>query len=246
MFRIRSRGKPIYVVCMSSRSGSTYFTDLVRQTGALGFPNEYGNVQAWAAKIGVRSTDMDRKYVRALLNERAGENGVFGTKFTPTAYEKFVKYVVPTHHIFLTRQDIARQAISLYRGEATGQLIRLTDEARAKAIARGVDPSTDWITSEAPSKEIPFDREAILKCRRRIEATNKAWEDIFQRHRIEPLRITYERLCEDHRAVLHQVADYLGVPLNSVPEASNTRIMRDDLTEEWIRRLEEADAPGVS
>jgi len=241
-FRRKLKPQTAFFQCANSRSGSTYLAALLRSTGQLGLPNEYANgksVRVWAEKLGVSSTEIDRKYVAALLRERVTENGVFGIKATPPGYLQLEKYMVFTHHIYLLREDTLRQAISLYRAEATGQFSQMEKEAYDRM--RENNPGTNYPTiSDQPAPtEIPFDREAILKCLKRIQVSNQQWEEIFKERGIEPLRLTYDQLCAAPGETVQQVADYLQVPLSEgTAPKSGTVVMRDELTEEWVRRLQ--------
>jgi len=251
MFGFRPR-RTVYVICTSSRSGGTYFCDLLKQTEMLGIPNEYVHAQAgqfWAPRLGLKSTVIDRRFVKALVRQRATPNGVFGVKVTPGVYDDFARHVAPKLHIFFTRSDIVRQAISLYRAETSNQFHRLTEQAQQKVAQQGVDlsaPSVQrWASTNKPTQDIPFDPAEIKKCQATIERINHLWEEKFRQANIDPLRVTYEQLCEDPVRVINTVAEHLDVSLPEFTPQPSLRIMRDELTEQWVQQMAELEGTSA-
>ena len=122
--------------------------------------------------------------------------------------------------IYLFRNNVVAQAISLYRAEKTGY----------------------WHTVEGqePKKHPVFDFDAINSRVKRLEQQNLAWKNWFQKVDINPMVINYEELSTDPARSTEEVLEFLEVELPSYKrlEAPNQRLA-DETTVSWLEQFAE-------
>lgn len=120
--------------------------------------------------------------------------------------------------IYLYRNDVIAQAISLYRAEMTGH----------------------WHTVEGQKPKQPpvFDFDAINLRLEMLEQHNLAWKNWFQNVGIKPLAINYEALSADPVGSTKRTLDFLGLELPHYKqlEAANQRLA-DETTVAWIEQF---------
>jgi trehalose 2-sulfotransferase len=120
--------------------------------------------------------------------------------------------------IYLYRNDVIAQAISLYRAEQTGY----------------------WHTVEGQKPKQPpkFDFDEINSRREMLEQHNLAWKNWFQKVDVKPLALSYEALSADPVESTKSVLDFLGLELPHYRklEAVNQRLA-DETTEAWLEEF---------
>jgi trehalose 2-sulfotransferase len=223
-----------YTIAMLPRTGSTALCSLLSQTQRLGFPDEYlnprGPVQHWMKQLS--TSDFD-DYLAAIRRERATANGVFGMK---TTFDDFSPHVdaLKRHGLFgdspfiyLTRDDIPAQAVSEFIAEESGVWHR--------------DGSGNVYQSVATKDvaDVEFDEQRISNIAGRFIQMQERWEEFFSRHRIEPLRISYEDLHSDADSVVRAIAGHVEVDWTgslSLDHAA-TSVLRDSRSTEWSERI---------
>jgi LPS sulfotransferase NodH len=213
-----------YLVCSIPRSGSTLLCDLLMSTGVAGHPIEYFHPTRMAGLEREWEVDSIEAYVRRLLVERTGANGVFGAKvhwgqYNPAFGDRDPRELFPALRlVYIHRGDRLRQAISWVRALQS-------EEWRA----RGGAPAEERAT---------FDTEEIRRKLTRIENDEAGWRALFERHGIAPLEVTYEQLVELREETAAAVADHLRLEL---PDGfrfglPNVERQADGLSEEWVER----------
>jgi LPS sulfotransferase NodH len=98
-------------------------------------------------------------------------------------------------YVWLRRQDKVRQAVSY-----------------AKAIHTGVWWKLDGRTVE-DKKSLSYADSDIETALCQIETWEREWESYFDKHRISPHLVWYERLVADYELTIINVLRYLGVPI---------------------------------
>ena len=220
----------IYLICTTSRSGSTYLCELLRSTRRLGNPREFYNTRKHEESTRLWSAKDDLDYLRHLLKNTSTENGVCGVKLSTTAFMKFREGLGPIadalhiRYLFLRRRDRPRQAISLYR--ATQSRI------------------WEWRRDEPmPAGKVHFDEKGIIEASEAIQRANQYWVDWFTEAQVSPLELWYEDIMNNAQNVVRSVCRWVGVDDQHLPPLStNTRIMRDHITERWVQRIQSLEA----
>ena len=228
--------KKSYIICTSERTGSSTLCNLLIDTGLAGHPEEHFN--ALLHKL-AQSGNIDYPaFIKGFISQSATPNGVFGTKIHWFFYEEFEKTlrrmtayrhlkglvlineVMPDpHFIYLTRRNIVRQAISLWKSRKTGLWHALDSEP---------------IKYENPA----YDYREIRRYVKKIKSQNREWNQFFKANRITPLTIDYEDLLKDYTNACWKVLRYIGidVPESFAMSRPKLRKLADDFTEQCYQR----------
>jgi LPS sulfotransferase NodH len=242
-----------YMIVFTLRSGSNLLCDFLRANG-LGQPSEYfqhplgvANA-AYYQELGVAPDDFKTFLTRLLTEKR--QNGIFGVKLT-WDHKNVLVDALRRHFgrsdgllalsprqrwIYLRRRDRIGQAISLWRALKSGA----------------------W-TSSAPrggeAGEVGYDFFRLLGLLQAILTEEYLWEEFFQTHGIEPVRVFYEDLLRAPAAAVLRVAravqEAAGVELirceADVRLGTNLAVQRDRRSAELAARMhDDLDHLGVT
>jgi trehalose 2-sulfotransferase len=220
--------KARYAIACTARTGSTALCDGLDRFGlrAHEYFNSPGFILEARQTYGIRTTGQFGR----LLAERFSPGGRFCTKISfPYLAWLFLLNEYPGSlknwkFVFLTRQDIVRQAVSGYIADFTGSWKQETPPARQ--ISEG-----DYNFSD------------IYEIMRAYCHENSCWELFFTLFGIEPLRITYEMLDTQFDTTLESVAAFLGLPLPvsepNAAERTSRRRQTTYLNHLWAQRVRE-------
>jgi LPS sulfotransferase NodH len=196
------------VICGMPRSGTGLLAGLLASTKLIGYPREY--FHPGKQPPGARD-DYGAFVARTIA--RHSRRGVFGAKFIDDQLDQFVSALrslpgngilddrellertLPSpKYVWLRRRDVVAEAVSLWKAHETG----------VWAVSR----RSPWkATRIAPD----FDLEQIEKCHLEIVRGNDAREAWFAENGIEPLRVVYEELDENHAEVTRRVLAFVGI-----------------------------------
>lgn len=205
-----------YVICCQARSGSTYLCHLLRSTRRLGLPNELFQ----DPKL-VRRLQGDPAAFDALIDRASTRNGIYGLKLFPAHFEwaarlRWAERLPNLHFVYLEREDLLGQALSLSRAVQTRQF-KASDSRAAGAS---------------------YDPRLIADCIGRLSYGAARWKGYFARNGISPLNLTYEALVRDPQRVVDALADFLDMAPPAIdPAEVRTTMQRDEVTDEWRARF---------
>ena len=201
----------VYMLATLPRTGSTWFSHLLWQTGCLGAPLEYLNyMPAGPYGFANRSPTQQQWLWRSVLRRRTSPNGVFGVKCFPDELQnlqetnpELLSEVLgtvlsgkhPPRVILLRRRDRVAQAISAARAQLSGVYRQEQEE-------QGGEP------------RVEYSQAVVEQAERLIEVNEAAWQEMFRDLRIEPLELWYEDARATPDEAVRQVADHLGVDLD--------------------------------
>jgi trehalose 2-sulfotransferase len=226
--------KPLYVICMTARSGSTMLTSILERTRVLGRPDEYINPRGPFQSHYETTGQCDlRTYFHRLWKWYSGPGGIFGIK---TPYQDlwpfvrchlFHEWLRGANCVYLTRENVYEQAVSLVI-------------ARQSQVWHRIDGGPTLRTNGSPQFDLPSLRIALS----RIVRERALWESLFALHGITPLRLTYEELVQDGRGSpknVRRVIRFLGydIPEDYPVPGPATCKLGGEVNEEWAIRLRE-------
>lgn len=209
----RRAGPPTltYLIATVPRTGSSWFSHLLWETGCLGAPLEYLNFEeSGPYYFAAKSASAQQQLWRSLRSRRTSPNGSFGLKCFPTQLEslqqanpqllsevmsRFLTDVPEPRVIYLERADPIAHAISYARATLSG-VWRHEQEGERGA-------------------EVVYSEAAIQRARDGLNLQIAAWEQMFSDLQIQPFRLSYEAIMADPDGALLQVANFLGIQLNS-------------------------------
>jgi len=221
-----------YVILFTARSGSSWLTDIVSKTGRLGTPREVFNpglLLQRAQKLNVSSMD---QHVEMLTRRRA-HNGVSGFEITYhqlnavfSNEQQFMDYFGNDAFIWLIRQNIVAQAISL-----------------AKLVSTGVGHTTRASQDEIATSDQVFgyDPEEIKKWLLHHRRAEIDTENMIARFNLNPLRLSYERMMRvPVYQLLNVMADHIGtepIPRKSIVKNSDHDRLATSKSSEFEERF---------
>jgi trehalose 2-sulfotransferase len=212
-----------FVVCSLPRSGSSLLCDVLASTELAGAPSEYfdaNQMDEFRRTWGVTTFE---QYVEALIAKKTSPNGVFGVK---AHYHQLLdsfpggdlsELFPNVHHVYITRADHVRQAVSFARATQTERWSSLQDAATTQAVYSAAEIASliEWI-----------EREEV------------AWERYLAESRAPVLRVVYEDLVADIDGTVVEVMRFLEIelPPGFVVPAPTLDRQADRLTEDWVAR----------
>jgi trehalose 2-sulfotransferase len=232
-----------YVVCTIPRSGSNLLTDGLRATRRAGMPKQFFLPKfesRYAAELGLDPTSDYAGYVRGIVNSKITHNEVFGFKLMSWYLEDFLTRLrntrafadAGTDELALLENAFPRlRFVHIHRHDKLRQAL-----STARALQTGV-----WKVQNgtAPIREPQFDAALIEQSLREAERQEKIWDDFFHRIAVRPLKIEYEKLCQDYEGTIRKVLDFLKI---SLPRAARigppvTIRQADETSRMWEERF---------
>ena len=221
-------GDPVmtYMVASIPRSGSTYFLLKLWEAGCLGAPMEYANFPIQAQMMKRLGCEGDPISFWAKVRRcRTGPNGVYGYKMFMTNflnisrnYPELLDSIVPDHVVYLTRDDIAGQAISYAKATQT----------------------RTWFAGGLKKVETTYDFDLIRSCEHSILSQRQFWENVFSMTGTSVHRVTYEGLLKDVEGTVRSIREFMGLSEQASERLDIPFIekQRDEESEKWREMYE--------
>ncbi len=242
---------PTYLVCATHRSGSNLLCQALWHTDICGRPQEFFSPTRAEKIVTEHGLDADPEaeyagYLRALVAERATENGVFGGKIMwahlksvrdhlgapeDANMAELLRDAFPNlHFIHARRDDTLRQAISMSKAKQTKIYNSLQNETRTPA-----------------DRELRFDYEEIRKTIDRFVKEDEAWETFFEQNEITPFEVRYEAFVDRYEETTREIVEFLGIPIpeNFQVKPTTYKKLADEVNEDWRRRYLEMQAESA-
>lgn len=235
-----------YTLWFTQRQGSSLLCELLASTGVAGTPGEIFWTNPEEHVPGYGASPDYAALQQAIFSKCGTPNGVIGFKglairdhFSawidrmrqfPTVEQPddpnpavIWKEAFPNcRHIFLTRRNHIRLAVSWWKAIVSEEWHRWTDEERPyspKAIAHR------------------YDKDAIDHLMKEIAFREAAMQDFFERGQIRPLTLVYEDWIHDMPGTVRRIFEYLKLPTDELTVAPPVyQKLADELTEEWVER----------
>jgi trehalose 2-sulfotransferase len=228
-----------YTIWFTQRTGSTLLCKALEKTQIAGMPNEW--LYTWLGNQDVKNvTELQMR----LWENGSTSNGVFGVKhsFHEPHFTKLIETfrtfpgcpanernrvkiwenALPNHrHIFMTRRNKVRLAVSWWKALKTAEWHRLPG-----AVPKSVDLNDAY----------SFDSIRHLYCE--CSMREAGIQEFFSEGRIVPLTIVYEDFIEDYEKTVRKILAFLGLEntnLEIAPPALEPT--SDVVSEEWVQRF---------
>ena len=233
-----------YTIWFSQRTGSSLLTTALEKTGVAGIPHEWFNCDPDLLRVfNLPNYDELQKH---LWQVGSTPNMVFGIEhsfYEPhfsqliEALRHFPTYsphetnrariwesAFPNHkHIFMTRRNKVRLAVSWWKAIQSGEWHKLPGES-----AKSVDLSNAY----------SFD--AIHHLYDQCSMREAGIQEFFSEGNITPLTIVYEDFIQNYEQIIRVMLNYLEIDADSVkipsPPLAPTA---DSVSEEWVQRFRE-------
>jgi trehalose 2-sulfotransferase len=238
-FDFPARSEPpatVYMLASIPRSGSSFLSHLLWQSGCLGAPLEYLNFDpAGPYFFAASSPDQQMGLWRSVLRRRTSPNGVFGFKCFPIQLQALeetnpalLKAVMSTvfsgrpRILYLTRRNRVAQMVSYARA-------RLSGIWRAEQEKGGREP-------------VAYSEAVIETAGKWIDSQAAAWEEMFRDLGIEPLRLYHEDVVARPGDTVKAVGAWLGIAIDPAAAVPIPTVEKQDEAEarEWVARYSEA------
>lgn len=232
----------------TQRSGSTMLAKALEQTGVAGRPEELFNIApggSLAEMYGVESYEALREQ---LWQKGCSKNGVFAIKYHHSTgyhktlfeevcrlrgidpqkvarYEEVWEDLFPnSKHIYLSRRNKVRQAVSWWKAIKTEQW--------------HVRPTESRLEIRPDFYEKHYDFAALSHLYHQVVLKECATESYFAQHGIRPHTVIYEDLCRDYRVEVNKVLQYLGFEPQQMENAHTYFTpTSDEYSEIWVKRF---------
>ena len=230
-----------YTIWFSQRVGSTWLCDMLARLGNAGRPGEHLSFPDTAAVFEHYGTTEPAEVLARIHALGSTDNGVFGIKqgFSQPRFDRVLaaidadaargleqppiavwEAVFPCHHhVFLTRRNKLRLAVSWWKAIKSDEWHRRHNEHPADAdLADAYDANAlRQLLAEAVMREAGIG-----------EILNEAG--------VAPLTIFYEDMVLDPQRELSRILALLELPQVAVPH-SDLEVLADDLSEAWVQRF---------
>lgn len=239
-----------YIICATTRSGSTLLCKLLSDSAVAGNPQSYFHrpeVQAWAKALNVqiRNTESENETLcaifRAAIDKGSGESDMFGLRLMRKSFDYFMHQLTvlypdvqsdrmkieaafgPTQYLHLTRTDKIRQAISVVKANQTGLWHMASDGTE--------------LERNKPAQAPSYDEKAITQQVAELLEYDREWDLWFDQQKIRPHRITYENLEQDPTVQLSKLLQYLGLNCDAAKDVQPTvKKLADAVNDQWAER----------
>jgi len=221
-----------YIIAITPRSGSSYLCNALKNTKRMGRPQEVLEQSSIAIRLTKNMPGRTpEEYLRNALRVTKTANNVAGLKASWFQFENFIAAMTDRgclqgfKYIYLTRRDLAAQAVSLY-----------------KAVSSNVFHSVATHSEEELAKleTLEYDYEQIKFWYDHIVAQEKGWQRYFYEQRIFPLCMSYEDINEDIERTIKRIGLFTGVDPNRMifPERiSDFQKIGNEQSRQWSLRF---------
>ena len=199
-----------YMIATVPRTGSSYLSHLLWQSGCLGAPLEYLNfLTEGPARFATADPREQAVLWQSMLHLRTSPNGVFGVKcfslqlrelqqrnpaLLREVFSTMLLRGTDTRVVRLKRRDTVAHAISYARSALSG--IWRKEQERAGAAV------------------VDYSAEAVEQARTYLEQQEGDWDLLFNELSIEPLTLWYEDVADQPEGAVQRVADFVGAELD--------------------------------
>ncbi|WP_026793727.1 MULTISPECIES: Stf0 family sulfotransferase [Planktothrix] len=231
-----------YVICTTPRSGSNLLCDLLAASKVMGNPQEFLNVDSmlspFCKKNGLVDTESKvnlESYIKLVMEKFSSQNQVFGMKALFDQLEPFLElnstrqFLQNSKFIWLVRQDVLAQAVSMYIAQATDEWTSLNEENNRQQ------------ENKNRRDTLKYNQEKIDKKLKYLTRYNLKWLEFFAINKIEYLTVFYEDIFKNPTLACQDICRFCGVETDySFPmEKAKFKKQGDQINETFITTFSE-------
>ncbi|MCW8109507.1 Stf0 family sulfotransferase [Alteromonas ponticola] len=214
------------IIASTVRSGSHMLGHALHETGAFGFPLEYVNEKNLTRWKQIFNTRTVGDTLAQLQKHRTSPNGVFGIKIHYShlhqfgGFDKLSSYFVNPSFIWLTREDIIAQAVSLSIAKQTGA----------------------WISQQnVENEDVTYDAKQIDEGLRRIIFENASWQYVLNASGSHFMHVNFTDVISNTANVIRKIADFMQVEvdISNVPDKPVTKKQSKHINQQWIKKFQQ-------
>jgi LPS sulfotransferase NodH len=232
-----------YVVCTIPRSGSNLLTDGLRDTRRAGMPKQFflpKTESGYAAELRIDPVADYAAYVRAIVNTKITRNEVFGFKLMSWYLDDFLARLREARGFGNSTTSDLELLRSAFPRLCFLRIVRRHKLRQALSTARALQTGL-WKVQKGKSilREPEFDPDLIEQSLREAERQERIWDDFFRRIGIEPLKVEYEKLCQEYERTIRVVLNFLRIklPANALIGPPATTRQADEISRVWEERF---------
>jgi len=238
--------KKSYWIWFTPRTGSTLLCKGLELTGIGGKPGEFFNFPEEDSLTNHYCVKTYEALREKLWRENTSPNGIVGIKYSlyHSSYDKLAGEIISLRnltgvatldwrvwsdlfpncrHIFLSRRDKIRLAVSWWKAIQDNQWHRLSEEPP---------------THEANYYEGKYNFDALLHLLKESNLREAATQAFFDYNGIQPLTIIYEDFVRHYEETIKSILCYLDSEAEAVRIAPEFYTpTADEVTEEWVQRF---------
>ncbi len=249
-----------YLIWFSQRVGSTMLTQALVDTGVAGRPREWLNVPSVGELLARYDAATVHELRDFLWREATTDNGIMGTKYgmtealhcdltsllaglvpglpDPDGREAWSALYPNCMHVFMTRRNKIRLAVSWWRAIKSGEWHR--PSRRAPTV---VDPASGPIDRPEPPARADivglYDYNAIAHLFAEASLREAAMQERFDRWGVVPYTIVYEDLIAAYEPTMRALLEFLQIPGRNAIQLTAPAFERlaDEVSEAWVQRF---------
>ncbi|HEX8111142.1 MAG TPA: Stf0 family sulfotransferase [Kofleriaceae bacterium] len=249
-----------YLIWFTQRVGSTMLTQALEDTGVAGRPREWLNVASVRELLARHDAATVHDLRDALWREATTDNGIMGTKYGMTEalhseLTALLAGLVPElpdpdgrhawnalypdcMHVFMTRRNKIRLAVSWWRAIKSGEWHRPSRRTRTV-----FDPASGPIDRREPPSRADiadlYDYHAIAHLLAEASLREAAMQERFDRWGVVPYTVVYEDLIAAYEPTMRALLEFLQIPGRDAIELAAPAFERlaDEVSEAWVQRF---------
>jgi LPS sulfotransferase NodH len=213
----------LYVICFTNRCGSHFLGQAMASDGRLKAVGEALNSEVVIGHSTQRGIQSYAGYLAWLVGHLRSKQGYSGIKASVgqliSLYNTGMLSALGKRLrlIYLVRDDLLDQAISLYIASQTKQWTSL---------------------QKSNGAEVAYDVDALMNVVANLSSQNSAFQALFQLWGVQPLTVHYEGFAEDPARRIKRIGRFLDLPdLRYVPEKITYAKQADALNAQMKARL---------
>lgn len=236
-----------YIIWFRQRTGSTLLCKFLEETNVAGLPGEWlGEFYENHNLFTLHNCRNLRELQEKFWTRGSTPNGVLGVKISfvdnhlremlsnfrntikdkqSTDYQLWEMLFPNCHHVFMTRRNKVRLAVSWWKAIQTNQWHKLN----------GVSAKQDMPAEKLDKK---YDFDAIKHLMLEAVLSEAGMQEYFSRNNIHPYTVSYEDFIQDFKGTVKGVLDFLAIDPGSweIDKPSFNKLS-DNLSDEWCSRF---------